>query len=60
MRFGWAGSGAAVPTGFAGEFEALLAAASPDFDFPDFDERTRATTFYTTGTTGARRSVPRW
>ena len=37
---------------FVGEYEALLAAASPDYDFPDFDENTQATTFYTTGTTG--------
>src|ERR1700735_2454887 len=37
---------------FAGEYEQLLAAASPDFDFPDFDENVQATNFYTTGTTG--------
>lgn len=37
---------------FLGEYEALLANASPDYDFPDFDENTRATTFYTSGTTG--------
>jgi fatty-acyl-CoA synthase len=30
----------------------MLAAGSPDFAFADFDENTRATTFYTTGTTG--------
>ncbi len=42
---------------FAGEYEALLAAASPKFDFPDFDENTRATTFYTTGTTGFPKGV---
>jgi fatty-acyl-CoA synthase len=42
---------------FAGEYEALLAAASPLFDFPDFDENTRATTFYTTGTTGMPKGV---
>jgi fatty-acyl-CoA synthase len=35
------------------EYESLLAAESPVFDFPDFDENSRATTFYTTGTTGA-------
>src|SRR6516162_1715964 len=35
-----------------GEYDALLAVASPDYDFPDFDENTQATTFYTTGTTG--------
>lgn len=37
---------------FVGEYEALLAGASADYDFPDFDENTRATTFFTTGTTG--------
>ena len=41
----------------AGEYEGLLAAASPDFEFPDFDENTRATTFYTTGTTGLPKGV---
>ncbi len=42
---------------FCGEYEALLAAASPEFDFPDFDENIRATTFYTTGTTGMPKGV---
>ena len=41
----------------AGEYERLLAAASPDFAFADFDENTRATTFYTTGTTGLPKGV---
>jgi fatty-acyl-CoA synthase len=50
----WAHAGT---TGFAGEYEALLAQSSADFAFPDFDERTRATTFYTTGTTGAPKGV---
>ena len=40
-----------------GEYEELLAAASPDFDFPDLDENTKATTFYTTGTTGLPKGV---
>ena len=35
----------------------MLAAAAPDFVFPDFDENTRATTFYTSGTTGAPKGV---
>ncbi len=48
---------AETPVPFAGEYEALLAAASPSFDFPDFDENTRATTFYTTGTTGLPKGV---
>jgi fatty-acyl-CoA synthase len=42
---------------FAGEYEDLLLAASPDFSFPDFDENTIATTFYTTGTTGSPKGV---
>jgi fatty-acyl-CoA synthase len=42
---------------FVGEYEELLAAASPDFDFPDFDENAQATTFYTTGTTGLPKGV---
>lgn len=42
---------------FVGEYEALLAVASPEFDFADFDENTRATTFYTTGTTGLPKGV---
>ncbi|MGU7772924.1 fatty acid--CoA ligase [Burkholderia sp. MR1-5-21] len=46
-----------LPAAFVGEYEAQLAEASPDFDFPDFDENTRATTFYTTGTTGAPKGV---
>jgi len=33
-----------------GEYEALLAGADPTYDFPDFDENSVATTFYTTGT----------
>jgi fatty-acyl-CoA synthase len=42
---------------FVGEYEELLAAASPGYDFPDFDENTQATTFYTTGTTGLPKGV---
>ncbi len=42
---------------FAGEYEDLLAHAQPMRDFPDFDENTRATTFYTTGTTGLPKGV---
>ncbi|MDF1628452.1 MAG: fatty acid--CoA ligase [Alcanivoracaceae bacterium] len=41
----------------AGEYEALLKAASSEFTFPDLDENTRATTFYTTGTTGLPKGV---
>ena len=42
---------------FAGEYEELLAGAHEDFEFEDFDENTRATTFYTTGTTGLPKGV---
>jgi fatty-acyl-CoA synthase len=42
---------------FAAEYEQLLAGCSPDFTFPDMDENTRATTFYTTGTTGLPKGV---
>ena len=42
---------------FVGEYESLLAAASPRYDFPDFDENTQATTFYTPGTTGLPKGV---
>ena len=49
---------AAVPdASYAGEYEGLLAKAGSDFDFPDFDENTRATVFYTTGTTGLPKGV---
>ncbi|TGN40130.1 fatty acid--CoA ligase [Marinobacter confluentis] len=41
----------------AGEYEALLANAHNCFDFPDFDENSIATTFYTTGTTGNPKGV---
>ncbi len=52
--------GGALPTGnvtFDGEYEALLAAAEPLKEFPDFDENCTATTFYTTGTTGLPKGV---
>jgi fatty-acyl-CoA synthase len=50
---------AAPRTSFAhaGEYEALLAAAAPKYDFPALSEDTRATTFYTTGTTGLPKGV---
>jgi len=41
----------------AGEYEALLSQAGTEFDFPDFDENSVATTFYTTGTTGNPKGV---
>lgn len=52
-------SGAEIETKLpvAGEYEALLAAAPAHYDFPDFDENSIATTFYTTGTTGNPKGV---
>ncbi len=40
-----------------GEYEALLSQNDADYDFPDFDENTVATMFYTTGTTGLPKGV---
>ncbi|MGY2260352.1 fatty acid--CoA ligase [Pseudomonas sp. SDO55104_S430] len=40
-----------------GEYEALLAEASDQYEFPDFDENSVATLFYTTGTTGDPKGV---
>jgi fatty-acyl-CoA synthase len=42
---------------FDTEYEQMLAASEPDFNFPDLDENTKATTFYTTGTTGLPKGV---
>src|SRR5271165_3605652 len=42
---------------FEGEYEALLARSDPDYAFPELDENTHATTFYTTGTTGLPKGV---
>jgi fatty-acyl-CoA synthase len=48
-----------LPAGieWAGEYEALLADADPAHVFPEFDENTRATLYYTTGTTGHPKGV---
>jgi fatty-acyl-CoA synthase len=40
-----------------GEYETLLAQASNQYEFEDFDENSVATTFYTTGTTGNPKGV---
>ncbi len=40
-----------------GEYEKLISNEKEDFDFPDFDENTIATLFYTTGTTGNPKGV---
>lgn len=44
-------------TGYVAEYESLLDTSDSGFDFQDFDEGTRATTFYTTGTTGGPKGV---
>jgi fatty-acyl-CoA synthase len=41
----------------AAEYEELVGSGSAEYEFPDFDENTRATTFYTTGTTGNPKGV---
>ncbi|MCF0057205.1 long-chain fatty acid--CoA ligase [Dyadobacter sp. CY356] len=48
-----------TPTGFPneGEYEKLIAGQNELYNFPDFDENTWATTFYTTGTTGEPKGV---
>ncbi|MBF0223920.1 MAG: fatty acid--CoA ligase [Desulfobacterales bacterium] len=40
-----------------GEYESILADASEEYTFPDFNENAMATTFYTTGTTGLPKGV---
>jgi fatty-acyl-CoA synthase len=45
------------PSIFSGEYEEMLAASPAEFRFEDFDENTKATTFYTTGTTGDPKGV---
>ncbi len=40
-----------------GEYEQLLSESDGDYEFPDFDENSMATTFYTTGTTGLPKGV---
>jgi fatty-acyl-CoA synthase len=42
---------------FAAEYEELLQSVSAAYAFPDLDENTKATTFYTTGTTGNPKGV---
>ncbi|KRG63117.1 long-chain fatty acid--CoA ligase [Stenotrophomonas humi] len=49
--------GGALPDGFATEYEAGLRSTEPVSKFPDFDENSRATMFYTTGTTGLPKGV---
>jgi fatty-acyl-CoA synthase len=60
VRFVLINDGAATPRTdieFAAEYETMLERASPSYAFPELDENTRATTFYTTGTTGLPKGV---
>jgi fatty-acyl-CoA synthase len=41
----------------AAEYEELVESSSAEYEFLDFDENTRATTFHTTGTTGNPKGV---
>jgi fatty-acyl-CoA synthase len=52
-----AGARGQYPHPGAAADEAGLRQATPVTDFPEFDENTRATTFYTTGTTGLPKGV---
>ncbi len=47
----------ACPPFFLADYETLLEGGVEDHAFPDFDENSRATVFYTTGTTGAPKGV---
>jgi len=51
------GSASTTALPVAAEYEALLAGSDPEYVFPDLDENARATTFYTTGTTGFPKGV---
>jgi fatty-acyl-CoA synthase len=50
-------TGEAVPAGFDQEYERMLREQPKEYSFPDFDENSVATTFYTTGTTGLPKGV---
>jgi fatty-acyl-CoA synthase len=51
------GKGDVSALGEVHEYEALLAAASPAFDWPEIDEHSAAAMCYTTGTTGDPKGV---
>ncbi|ACN14759.1 AcsM3 [Desulforapulum autotrophicum HRM2] len=42
---------------FETDYETLVSGSKQTYDFPDFDENARATTFYTSGTTGDPKGV---
>lgn len=52
-------SGTSIPTSMVidYEYEAMLHENPKEYSFPDFDENSIATTFYTTGTTGLPKGV---
>lgn len=50
-------SAVSCPPPFESDYESLLTKGDADYAFTDFDENTRATTFYTTGTTGLPKGV---
>jgi len=51
------GSAPAVPFPNTKFYDDLLAGADPAYEFPELDEDTRATVFYTSGTTGLPKGV---
>ena len=60
VRFVLINDEAAVPKTkieFAATYESMFASAAPEFEFPALAADTRATTFYTTGTTGLPKGV---
>jgi fatty-acyl-CoA synthase len=46
-----------VPIPFLSEYESMIKGEPVEYDFPDFDENSLATLFYTTGTTGKPKGV---
>ncbi|TAN20369.1 MAG: fatty acid--CoA ligase [Chitinophagaceae bacterium] len=46
-----------IPTPFLSEYESMIKGKPVEYDFPDFDENSLATLFYTTGTTGKPKGV---
>ncbi len=52
-----AGQEVKVSFPIVGEYEEIIAKESDTYDYPDFDENTMATLFYTTGTTGLPKGV---
>jgi fatty-acyl-CoA synthase len=55
----WISDAGAIPDGppGQGDYEDFIAWGDPGHEFPEFDENTRATMFYTTGTTGLPKGV---